>query len=85
MEPTTDIYPEPVPTCEARVGPLKDFADNMPLWCCQTRGLRSIPDGNGHPHHFCAARGHEANVRRWVGRNYPVERAPGELVMEYGR
>lgn len=75
----------PIPTCEARSGPLKDFRDNAPLWCSGTRGLRKIIDGNGHPHYACGAKGHEANVRRWVGRNIPVEMAPGELTEAWGR
>lgn len=77
--------PLPIPVCEAKTGPLKDFGGFAPLWCNGTRGLRFTTDANGHKHWFCPARGHAVNVRMRVSRSFPVARTPGELTMEYGR
>lgn len=49
-------------TCDARTGEKAGDYGFTPLWCHQTRGLRSYTDRSGLVRRFCA--NHEAVVRR---------------------
>lgn len=80
MEPT-NVYS----TCESRTGYLAGDYGFIPDWCNGTRGLRFVEDANGHKHYFCPAKGHEADVRARIRRNYPEATAPGELTEAWGR
>lgn len=76
---------QPIPVCEAKTGALPGAYGFEPVYCLQTRGLRSTFDANGHRHFFCAAQGHAANVRLQVSRSFPRAMAPGELMEVHGR
>lgn len=75
----------PIPVCEAKTGFVADDRGFAAAYCYQTRGLRSVLDGNGHRHFYCAARGHGENVRVRTRRNFPAETSPGELEMSFGK
>ncbi len=54
--------------CEARAGFVADLYGFQPAYCRGTRGLRYIEDATGRKHAYCAASGHQRNVRhRWGG------------------
>ena len=60
----------PEPRCEAVTGHRRsDFAGFEPVTCRQSRGLRSYLAADGSRHRYCAAPGHEADVRARVRRN----------------
>ncbi len=71
-----------IPTCNARAGYFRSDYGLQLAWCQVQRGLRSFRDRQGVVRYFCAANGHRYSVERQFGIE---ERAPGELVMEYGK
>lgn len=58
-----------MPRCEAQTGwRYTDYAEPAPLTCHQWRGLRAFTAPDGSVHKYCAAPGHESQVRAKVRR-----------------
>jgi hypothetical protein len=68
--PTLQAAAHREPTCDARTGEQAGDYGFTPLWCHQTRGLRSYVDRTGMVRRFCA------NHERAVRSRYPEAELP---------